>query len=451
VTAVEVENVSKRFRRQTVQPSTSLKSALVDLIMHRRRSGGEGTFQALKDVTFEVQHGQTLGIIGRNGSGKSTLLKLLAGIYRPDYGKITVHGRLGALLELGAGFHPEFSGRENIIINGIVLGLSKREVRRRFEEIVRFAELEEFIDEPVKTYSSGMYMRLGFSVAVHANPDVLLIDEILAVGDEAFHQKCFDKLAEFQQQGKTVIFVSHDLAAIEQWTDEALWLEDGVVCERGEPRRIVELYRQAMAAQEGSVPSTGHPRVEDPSREIPPLDPPKRWGGREVEIVSVRMLDVSGRERYAYQSGEQMCVAFAYKVHRPAEDAVFGIMVVREDGLWCYGSNTAIDEVPLPPLGERGSVEVLLERLDLVAGTYHLDVAVQARDGLSYDYHHRLYAFTIKSEQQDIGVLRIPHCWTIKPLPAPTSREAVPEEANQPQGLPASTMRKSMAERGKSV
>src|SRR5215471_3931234 len=251
--AIEAESLSKRFRRQTIQPHTTMKSALVHLFRRRSNAAEEGMFQALRGLTFTVRQGQILGIIGRNGSGKSTLLKLLAGIYHPDRGKIRVYGKVGALLELGAGFHPEFSGRENISINGIVLGLSKREVRQRFDEIVRFAELEAFIDEPVKTYSSGMCMRLGFSVAVHADPDILFIDEILAVGDESFQQKCFEKINEFRRRGKTIILVSHDLSAVQRWCDEALWLEEGKIRERGLPRRIIDLYRQSIATQEAEA------------------------------------------------------------------------------------------------------------------------------------------------------------------------------------------------------
>jgi ABC-type polysaccharide/polyol phosphate transport system ATPase subunit len=196
---------------------------------------------------LQVAPGRTLGIIGRNGSGKSTLLKLLAGIYRPDQGKMWVRGRVAPLLELGTGFHPEFSGRENILINGIVLGLSKREVRQRFDSIVRFADLEAVIDEPVKTYSTGMYMRLGFAVAVHADPDILLFDEILAVGDEAFQQKCADKITDFRRQGKTLILVTHDLGSVEQWSDEVIWLDNGMIQERGAPRRVIDLYREGIA------------------------------------------------------------------------------------------------------------------------------------------------------------------------------------------------------------
>jgi len=427
---VEVENVSKRFRRQTVQPSTTLKTVLVDLIRRRRRPEREATFQALKAITFVVERGQTLGIIGRNGSGKSTLLKLLAGIYRPDGGRITVQGKVGALLELGAGFHPEFSGRENIMINGIVLGLSKREVRRRFDEIVRFAELERFIDEPVKTYSSGMYMRLGFSVAVHADPDILLIDEILAVGDTAFHDKCFEKIAEFHARGKTIILVSHDLVAVERWSDEVLWVGNGAVRERGKPQHVIEMYRQSLAVQERGTTSAEYPRVDKEIREQAGVGIPKRWGSREVEIVSVKMVDAMERERYIYNSGEQARVQLSYKVNGNVQEPIFGLAIVRADDLCCYGSNTYIEEVPLPPLSHGGTIEVLLKHVDLLAGTYYFDVAVQARDGYVYDYHQRLYPFTVKSERHDIGVSRIPHCWTITPLPPSPHQETNPTEAD---------------------
>jgi lipopolysaccharide transport system ATP-binding protein len=247
--AVEVESLSKRFRRQTVRPYTTIKSAIVD-IFRRRRSAEAESFEVLSGITFSVKQGQTLSIIGRNGSGKSTLLKVLAGIYRVDHGRVRVHGRIGALLELGTGFHPEFSGRENVLINGVILGLSKKEVRQRFDQIVQFAGLEASIDEPVKTYSTGMYMRLGFAVAVHADLDILLIDEILAVGDAAFQLKCFDKIAEFRQHGKTIILISHDLASVEQLSDEVLWLDRGVIREQGKPQRVINQYRCDMLGQE---------------------------------------------------------------------------------------------------------------------------------------------------------------------------------------------------------
>src|SRR4029450_6563801 len=334
--AIEAESVSKRFRRQTIQPHTNLKSAMVNLFRHRNRSVEEGMFQVLRDITFTVRQGQILGIIGRNGSGKSTLLKLLAGIYRPDRGNIRVGGRIGALLELGAGFHPEFSGRENVLINGIVLGLSKREVRQRFDDIVRFAELETFIDEPVKTYSSGMYMRLGFAVAVHAAPDSLLIDEILAVGDETFQQKCFDKLAAFRRLGKTIVLVSHDLATVERWSDEVLWRDNGIIQERGEPRRVIDLYRQGAVAQEERIALAAHHRIEEAVQDDAGLETSKRWGSQEVTIVAVQMLDATGEECYVYRCGEPTRVVLHYRVHCQVEELVFGLAILRGDGLWCY-------------------------------------------------------------------------------------------------------------------
>jgi ABC-type polysaccharide/polyol phosphate transport system ATPase subunit len=418
VVSIRVDGVSKQFRRQTIQPFTTLKSAIVDFLRGRKVPESPATFQALKDVTFAVPSGHTLGIIGRNGSGKSTLLKLLAGIYRPDYGKIVVHGKVGALLELGAGFHPEFSGRENILINGIVLGLSKREVRQHLDDIIRFAELEAFIDEPVKTYSVGMYMRLGFSVAVHADPDVLLIDEILAVGDEGFIQKCYDKLADFRRRGKTIVLVSHDLSTVSRWCDTLVWLENGRIQDQGMPQRVIDLYRQHVAAQEAEVAVGEHLRITEEMRQAPEVETANRWGSREVEIVSVKMLHSSGQERYVYQSGESVRLVIHYRVHRPVPNTVFGIALMRSDGLRCYGTNTDVEDIPLPPLGDEGYVEVLLERLDFVAGTYYLDVAVHAPDGYPYDYHHGLYSFAVKSDLQELGVCRIPHSWAIKPLVA---------------------------------
>lgn len=414
--AVLVEGVSKRFRRQTVQPFTTLKTAVVDFVLRRKYPERETAYQVLKDITLNVRKGEVLGIIGRNGSGKSTLLKLLAGIYRPDRGRIAVQGRVGALLELGAGFHPEFSGRENIFLNGIILGLSKREIRQRLDDIVHFAELEAFIDEPVKNYSSGMYTRLGFSVAVHADPDILFIDEILAVGDEGFQQKCFEKVSEFRRRGKTIILVSHDLAAVQRWCDKVLWLEEGTIRERGMPRRVVDLYRQNIADQEAAAAIIEHQRTAEEVRQAPAAETSQRWGSREVEIVSVRMLHGVGGERYVFHSGDPVRLVLRYKVHSPVAEAVFGIALLRSDGLWCYGTNSAIEAIPLPPLADEGSVEVFLERLDLLGGSYYLDVAVESKDGYPYDYHHSLYPFTVKSELQEVGVFRIPHRWVIKPL-----------------------------------
>src|SRR3954447_17616800 len=240
--AIDVSRASKIYRRFSYRKQfATLKSALLSRSLITNLKPDE-TFTALNDVTVTVPAGRTLGVIGRNGSGKSTLLKLVAGITKPTRGTVKVNGRISALIELGAGFHPEISGRENVFINGIMLGLTKREITRRFDEIVEFAELEQFIDAPVKTYSSGMYMRLGFAVAIHVNPDILLVDEVLAVGDEGFTHKCLDKFAEFRRRGKTILLVTHSLGLVERFCDEALWIDEGHGRAAGDPRRVVGAY-----------------------------------------------------------------------------------------------------------------------------------------------------------------------------------------------------------------
>src|SRR6187401_979308 len=248
--AIEVVDATKVYRRFGHRRQfATLKSALLSGSLIRDLRADE-TFPAVRDVTFTVPAGRTLGVIGRNGSGKSTMLKLVAGITKPTTGTVVVNGRISALIELGAGFHPEISGRENVFINGIMLGLTKKEVARRFDEIVEFAELEEFIDAPVKTYSSGMYLRLGFAVAIHVDPDVLLVDEVLAVGDEGFTHKCLDKFGEFRRRGKTILLVTHSLGLVERFCDEALWLDGGKVKGSGDPKRIVGAYVTDVERQE---------------------------------------------------------------------------------------------------------------------------------------------------------------------------------------------------------
>src|SRR5919199_5140789 len=239
--AIELTNVTKIYRKYTGRQFATLKSALLQRSIMRELQPEE-TFPALTDVSFAVRRGSTYGVIGRNGSGKSTALKLVAGITKPTTGTVRVDGRISALIELGAGFHPEISGRENVFINGIMLGLTKRDVQERFDEIVDFAELREFIDAPVKTYSSGMYMRLGFAVAIHVDPDVLLVDEVLAFGDEGFTHKCLDKFAEFRRRGKTILLVTHSLNLVERFCDEALWLDGGRAMTHGDPKRVVGAY-----------------------------------------------------------------------------------------------------------------------------------------------------------------------------------------------------------------
>jgi lipopolysaccharide transport system ATP-binding protein len=413
--AIELQGICKRFRAHGSRPANTLKSAVLELLRGRGQQRVRERFAALHDIDLTVQAGQTLGIIGANGSGKSTLLKLVAGIYRPDGGTIRVRGRVAPLIELGAGFHPELTGRENVVINGIILGLSQREVRRRLDAIVEFAGMREFIDAPARTYSSGMYMRLGFAVAAHLDPDVVLIDEVLAIGDEAFARKCADRFAEFRRIGKTIVMVGHEAATVERWCDEAVWLDQGTIRAAGAPHKVIDLYRQAMSEQESAVLARAYepPAAASVARSANAAR--DRWGTGEIEIERVRLDDSYGVERYVFEPGEAVTLRFTYRVHRPVEDPVFGFAIVRNDGLWIYGTDTALARIPMPALGATGDVEVSFDSVDLLGGRYFVDVAAHAADGTPYDYHSRRYPFSIRDDAVERGVTKIEHRWRIRP------------------------------------
>jgi ABC-type polysaccharide/polyol phosphate transport system ATPase subunit len=416
VVAVDVTKIYRRFLHRN--QFKTLKSALLTGSLLSDLTPDQ-TFTALSGVSFEIPPATTFGVIGENGSGKSTLLKLMAGITKPTRGSISVRGRVSALIELGAGFHPEISGRENVAINGIMLGLTRREVEERFDDIVAFAELEEFIDAPVKTYSSGMYMRLGFAVAIHVDPDVLLIDEVLAVGDEAFTRKCLDKIGEFRRRGKTILLVTHSLGLVEKMCDDVLWLRHGKVADRGDPKRVVDAYLTYVAGGEEALLAGGQsappvsPEAPPPAR--PAGEPPStpryqqgRWGGREVEITSVRLKDGRGRERHVYVPGESLTVVLGVRAAAPVQDFVFGLGLFTTDGVSVYGTNTKLEDYEAKNLVGEAEVALVLEDLRLTEGTYLLDVAAHKADGTPYDYHRGLYSFRVKSRVKDVGVYR-PH------------------------------------------
>ena len=433
--AIEVVRASKVYRRYSHRKQfATLKSALLDgsLISSLRP---DETFTALNDVNLSVPKGRTLGVIGRNGSGKSTLLKLVAGISKPTSGAVRVDGRVSALIELGAGFHPEISGRENVFINGIMLGLTKREVARRFDEIVEFAELRDFIDAPVKTYSSGMYMRLGFAVAIHVDPDVLLVDEVLAVGDEGFTHKCLDKFADFKRRGKTILLVTHSLGLVERFCDEALWLDAGRIKGSGDPKRIVGAYLTDIEQREEQELAAGDSRARESAKaatvspdepgSAAPDNPVKaataptdmfrategRWGSREVEITGVTLAGRDGRAGHVFQSGERFEIQIRLHAPLPVDDFVVGVGLFNAEGVCCYGTNTSIEELPGERLNGDAEAFFTIDALDLVEGTYKLDVAVHKQDGYPYDYHRLLYTFRVKSRAQDVGIYRPRHTW----------------------------------------
>ncbi|MEK6693240.1 MAG: ABC transporter ATP-binding protein [Nitrospirota bacterium] len=406
--AIDIDRVSKSFRKYTNREIATIKDLFV-MGIFRKDTFETETFWALRDVSFNIENGKMIGIIGSNGSGKSTLLKLLAGIMGPTSGSIRVKGRVSALIELGAGFHPELSGRENIFINGIILGLSKKEIKDRFDGIVKFAGLEDFIDSPVKTYSSGMYMRLGFAIAINVDPDILLIDEILAVGDEEFQHKCLNKINDFKRKGKTLVFVSHDLGSIERLCDEVVWIEDGVLKARGLPRMVIDSYTGYVASFEEERAFENHQSaLEGAKRESP-----NRWGTREIEITNVRLTDGDKKEKYLFEYGEPIEIILSYKTKRKIEDPVFGIGIFRDDGVCVFGTNTAIDGFSISAVEGEGNVIFSIDRSNLVEGSYLLDVAIHKRDGQPYDYQSRLYSFVMRSKIKDVGIYRPDHDWLI--------------------------------------
>lgn len=447
--AIDVRNVSKVYRKYARKKQfATLKSAILDGSLLGDLKPDE-TFQALRGVSFAVPKGCTYGVIGRNGSGKSTLLKCVAGITRPTEGSVTVDGRISALIELGAGFHPEISGRENIFINGIMLGLTKREIQRRFDEIVEFAEMQDFIDAPVKTYSSGMYMRLGFAVAVHVDPEVLLVDEVLAVGDQGFTHKCLDKFAEFRRRNKSILLVTHSLDLVEKFCDEAHWLDKGVTKGEGDPKRVVAAYViNVEDSEENELAKAEAARVAASAKEVataPPADrepgagtrepqesgegnPPEedagykdgfksdegRWGTREIEISNVTISGPDGEAGHVFQSGDPIEIRMEVAAKEKTTDFVFGFGLFNADNVCVYGTNTNLEEFQPTEIEGRAVVTFRIDKLDLVEGTYRLDLAAHKADGYPYDYHRLLYTFRVKSKIRDVGIYRPDHAWSFE-------------------------------------
>jgi ABC-type polysaccharide/polyol phosphate transport system ATPase subunit len=425
--AIELADVTKVYRRYGGRQFATLKSALLQRSILRDLRPTE-TFAALQNVSFSVAAGQTYGVIGRNGSGKSTALKLIAGITKPTSGTVTVRGRISALIELGAGFHPEISGRENVFINGIMLGLTRREIQKRFDEIVEFAELTDFIDAPVKTYSSGMYMRLGFAVAIHVDPDVLLVDEVLAVGDEGFTHKCLDKFAEFKRRNKTILLVTHSLGLVDRFCDEAVWLDSGHKRGEGDPTRVIGSYMTDVERQEEKQLAAGDAKarhdVDDPETATAagPLDAGDhsadmsrategRWGAGGIEITDVILENEQAQATHIYHTGEPVILRLKIRASRTFEDFVFGVGLFNAEGVCVYGTNTDIEDYEGKSLSGEAEVRLRFDAIDLVEGTYKLDVAVHKRDGAPYDYHRLLYTFRVKSRLKDVGIYRPRHHW----------------------------------------
>jgi len=392
VTAIRAEHVAKSYRLRRERQRT-LKEVML------RQYAPPEDVHALRDVSFTVEQGEAFGVIGANGSGKSTLLKLIAGTAKPTSGALEVHGRVAALLEIGAGFHPDFTGRENAYLNGSLLGLSRAELTRSMPEIERFADLGRFFDAPVKTYSSGMYTRLGFSVAVHLEPDVLLVDEVLAVGDEYFQHKCFAKIAEFREAKKTILLVSHDLGAVSRLCERALWLREGQVAAAGTVRDVINAYHLEVGERE---------QRERASRG----EVGARWGSKEVEITRATVRAADGTERAVLESGKAASIEIAYRNPAGKSDAVFGVYVYRDDGTGVYGTNTLIDGCVVP-VRDSGVVRFRIDELDLLPGGYDVDIGIIDPQDRYYDYHEKGLSLRVIGTSREVGLTRLRHRWEL--------------------------------------
>jgi ABC-type polysaccharide/polyol phosphate transport system ATPase subunit len=389
---VVLEDVHKRYRvyRRRYQ-------SLKEILVHRRLGEWQDQW-ALRGVSLEVPPGTTLGLIGANGAGKSTTLKLMARILRPDKGRITVSRRVSGLLELGAGFQIEYTGRENIYLNASLLGLTRREIGRRFDSIVDFSELEHAIDDPIRTYSSGMYMRLAFSIAVHVDPEVLLVDEILAVGDESFQQKCLRRIRSFQADGGTIVYVSHSLASVQEMCTEAAWIESGVMRKIGSPESVVEAYLDRVREHDAELEQKEGLR---PDRKVP-----------AVELGEARLLDRAGQRAGVIELGDPLTIEIPYRVRRSLKTPVFSVSIFRNDGAHVFTTNST-DDIVRGPLDRDGRVRLHFRSLPLVAGTYRVSVGLFAspESWALVDTQHWAYGFRVLGPVNEQGLVHLEHVW----------------------------------------
>ena len=416
-TAVRVAGVHKSFRRAASGYAfRTLKSALVSrsLVQDLRP---EEAIRALEGISFEVTKGEAVALIGSNGSGKSTLLKIIAGLLRPTVGTIELSGRVAALIELGAGFHPEISGRENVFINGAVLGLDRREVEARYDEIVSFAGLHDFMEEPVKNYSSGMYVRLGFSVAIHTDPEILLVDEVLAVGDEAFSHRCLRKIEEFLGRGRTLLLVSHDLGLVEELCDRAIWLAGGTLRASGPPRQVIDGYREAVAEAEAQEHLDAKGAEDDPVRESAGGSLERRGGGASLGLGRSRDHERPVARRHGERdlsSEERLGGELRGESDSPRAPRRPG---VRDWHLYPSGVPSAGVRTPTSgascsvPVAGSSTITVDCPDLRLAPGEYFVDLAVHARDGAPYDYRRRVFAFSVTASDRGVGLYFPRHEW----------------------------------------
>lgn len=445
---INVNNVKKSFK---VYKDRGYMLKEMVLFSNRRKYE---IHDVLNGISFHVKKGEAVGLIGQNGCGKSTTLKLLTKIIYPDSGSIEMQGRVSSLLELGAGFHPDMSGRENIYINASIFGLNRDEIAQRLDDIIAFSELEEYIDNPVRTYSSGMYMRLAFSVAINVDADILLIDEILAVGDANFQSKCFNRLKEIKAEGTTIVIVSHSLGQIEQICERSIWIHDGRIKVEGTPREVHPIYLDYMGTKRLEIAKQEAERQkkkeENETVEIDTLDDQdtsdaqvaqqisaaesekdstedlttistaealqknkKRWGNGMARIQKIELLDENKIDSALFETGRNVTVKLYYCVKQKVEDAIIGIGIFRIDGVYVYGTNTRIDKLEEFSLEKDGTICITLKDVNLMPGQYTMDFALESGTGIPIDYYREAKVIEFFTTKDDVGLARIEHDWQL--------------------------------------
>ena len=405
---ISVRNVKKMFRVYRDRGNT-----LKDRILFAGRRKYEEHW-VLNGVSFEVKRGEAIGLIGQNGCGKSTTLKMLTKILYPDEGTIEMKGRVSSLIELGAGFHPDLSGRENIYTNASIFGLSRKEIDARLEDIIAFSELEAFIDDPVRTYSSGMYMRLAFAVAINVDADILLIDEILAVGDAAFQAKCFRKLQEIKGRGTTIVIVSHAMSQLELICDRSIWVADGLVKMDGKPRDVHPRYMEWMSRKNQQEEKKKDEQETGEAGETDSDGNLKRWGSGEARMTGVKVLGADGTEKTDFSPWDPFTIHIDYTAQKQLDDAVIGLAVYRSDGTLVYGTNTLIDTSSPVTLKTAGTIDLKIEGLPASNGSYSIDLALHRPDGFNYDFWRDICTIQIADKVQTPGEIALSHQWDIQ-------------------------------------
>ena len=407
---IEVEHLWKTFRIPHEKRNTAFE-ALVGLLDTKK---GYEEFTALNDITFSLEKGEWLGVIGPNGSGKSTLLKIIANTIRPTKGRVKINGRITSFLELGVGFQPDLTAIENIRVYGAIMGFSDREIEERVDGILDFGGLKRFADTKLKNFSSGMVVRLAFSTAIQTEPRILLLDEVLAVGDMEFQQKCFDVFERYRKEDKTVVFVTHDMNSVKRFCDRALLLNHGEQVAFGDTGEVVDEYVYGGVPEAACVPETVTEVEEAQTVEptvVEDVEVTERWGNKRVVITDVEFIDKFGNDCTTFMSGDSMKIRLRYYAPKLVEEPVFGVAIYDVDGLQCFGTNTELKNAPVELVEGVGHIDLIIEKIPMIEGKFLLTVAVHSKDNIRYDWWDKKYSFNVARSGRDIGLFDIPCKW----------------------------------------